>query len=204
MELWDQLWGIYGALGYGGANGERAQEALAILKKCLSELSRREKLQSQVYEEIQNITESIKNIDGVLAIVLFGSYSRGDFDEGSDIDLLVIFRSKEELKNGMKRIYSISARSDYFFQIICLTIDEIKYSPLLESILREGKIYHGKNILGTLLKSFKPYALITYSTVNLSLKERALIAQKLEGRVYRKYKYDGLIQQLGGYKVEEV
>ncbi|MEM2928318.1 MAG: hypothetical protein QXP60_05085 [Nitrososphaerota archaeon] len=44
LELWDQLWGIYGALGYGGANGERAQEALAILKKCLSELSRREKI----------------------------------------------------------------------------------------------------------------------------------------------------------------
>ncbi|MEM3406755.1 MAG: nucleotidyltransferase domain-containing protein [Nitrososphaerota archaeon] len=158
-------------------------------------------MQSQVYEEIQNITESIKNIDGVLAIVLFGSYSRGDFDEGSDIDLLVIFRSKEELKNGMKRIYSISARSDYFFQIICLTIDEIKYSPLLESILREGKIYYGENVLKALQNSFKPYALITYSTVNLSLKERALIAQKLEGRVYRKYKYDGLIQQLGGYKV---
>lgn len=158
-------------------------------------------MQSQVYEEIQNITESIKSIDGVLAIVLFGSYSRGDFDEGSDIDLLVIFRSKEELKNGMKRIYSISARSDYFFQIICLTIDEIKYSPLLESILREGKIYYGENVLKALQNSFKPYALITYSTVNLSLKERALIAQKLEGRVYRKYKYDGLIQQLGGYKV---
>ncbi|MEM2928319.1 MAG: nucleotidyltransferase domain-containing protein [Nitrososphaerota archaeon] len=158
-------------------------------------------MQSQVYEEIQNITESIKNIDGVLAIVLFGSYSRGDFDEGSDIDLLVIFRSKEELKDSMKRIYSISAKSDYFFQIICLTIDEIRHSPLLESILREGKIYYGENVLKALQNSFKPYALITYSTVNLSLKERALIAQKLEGRVYRKYKYDGLIQQLGGYKV---
>ena len=44
LELWDQLWGIYGALGYGGVNGERAQEALDILKKCLSELNRREKI----------------------------------------------------------------------------------------------------------------------------------------------------------------
>ncbi|MCP8316891.1 MAG: hypothetical protein H3Z52_07325 [archaeon] len=44
LELWDQLWGIYGALGYGGLNGERAEQALFILKKFLTELSRREKI----------------------------------------------------------------------------------------------------------------------------------------------------------------
>jgi len=44
LEAWDQLWGIYGALGYGGLNGERAKQALAILKECLTELSRREKI----------------------------------------------------------------------------------------------------------------------------------------------------------------
>jgi hypothetical protein len=44
LEAWDQLWGIYGALGYGGLNGERAKQALDILKKCLTELSRREKI----------------------------------------------------------------------------------------------------------------------------------------------------------------
>jgi len=44
LEAWDQLWGIYGALGYGGLNGERAKQAVDILKKCLTELSRREKI----------------------------------------------------------------------------------------------------------------------------------------------------------------
>jgi len=44
LEMWDQLWGIYGALGYGGLNGERAEQALAVLRKCLSELIRREKI----------------------------------------------------------------------------------------------------------------------------------------------------------------
>jgi len=44
LESWDQLWGIYGALGYGGLDGERAKQALAILKRCLTELSRREKI----------------------------------------------------------------------------------------------------------------------------------------------------------------
>jgi len=44
LEIWDQLWGIYGALGYGGLDGERAEQAVAILKKCLIELSGREKI----------------------------------------------------------------------------------------------------------------------------------------------------------------
>jgi len=44
LNSWDQLWGIYGALGYGGLNGERAKQALVILKECLTELSRREKI----------------------------------------------------------------------------------------------------------------------------------------------------------------
>ena len=44
LNIWDQLWGIYGALGYGGLNGKRAKQAVAILKECLTELSRREKI----------------------------------------------------------------------------------------------------------------------------------------------------------------
>ena len=41
---WDRLWGIYGALGYGGKNGDKAGEAEASARKCLSELSKRENI----------------------------------------------------------------------------------------------------------------------------------------------------------------
>jgi hypothetical protein len=39
---WDQLWGIYGALGYEGIDSGRAGQALEILRLCLRELGRRE------------------------------------------------------------------------------------------------------------------------------------------------------------------
>lgn len=42
LEAWDQLWGIYGALGYGGLNGERAKQAIELLKRCIIELSVKE------------------------------------------------------------------------------------------------------------------------------------------------------------------
>lgn len=44
VAAWDQLWGIYGALGYGGLDGERAEQALAVLKACVAELGRREEI----------------------------------------------------------------------------------------------------------------------------------------------------------------
>jgi len=44
LEAWDLLWGIYGTLGYGGLNGERASQAAVALKKALTELSEREKV----------------------------------------------------------------------------------------------------------------------------------------------------------------
>jgi len=159
-------------------------------------------LQSQVYEKIEHFVKEIKKIDGAIGIILFGSFSRGDYDEGSDIDLLVVFKDKKELNKGLKEIYKTTAKTDLFFQVIGLTLDELKGSSILESVLRDGKIYYANEDVKKLLTpTHKPYALVTYSTVNLSPKERVIFTQKLEGRHKGKYRYDGLIQELGGYKV---
>jgi predicted nucleotidyltransferase len=159
-------------------------------------------LQSQVYEKIEHVANEIKEIEGTISIVLFGSYSRGDYDEGSDIDLLIVFKDKKDLDKGLKKIYATTAKTDLFFQVIGLTLDELKNSPLLETALREGKIYYAKqNIKKLLTPTHKPYALITYSTANLNAKERVIFTQKLEGRHKGKYRYEGLIHKIGGYKV---
>ncbi|MCP8308026.1 MAG: nucleotidyltransferase domain-containing protein [archaeon] len=159
-------------------------------------------MQSQVYEKIEHFVNEIKKIDGAIGIILFGSFSRGDYDEGSDIDLLVVFKDKKELDKGLREIYKTTAKTELFFQVIGLTLDELKGSPFLESVLRDGKIYYAKEDVKKLLTpKHRPYALVTYSTANLSPKERVIFTQKLEGRHRGKYSYDGLIQELGGYKV---
>jgi len=159
-------------------------------------------LQSQVYEKIEAVVNNIKKIDGTISVVLFGSYSRGNYDEGSDIDLLVVFKDKKKLDKSLKEIYKTTAKTDLFFQVIGLTLNELKDSPLLESALRDGKIYYAKEEVKKLLTpTHKPYALITYSTANLNPKERVTFTQKLEGRGKGKYRYNGLVQKLDGYKV---
>jgi predicted nucleotidyltransferase len=151
---------------------------------------------------IERIVDKIREVEGTIAVVLFGSYSRGDFDEGSDIDLLVVFRDRSALNKSLREVYKATSESDLFFQVIGLTIDELKDSPLLELALRDGKIYYANEDVKKLLTpKHKPYALITYSTANLNPKERVSFTQKLEGRGKGKYRYEGLVRQLDGYKV---
>lgn len=144
----------------------------------------------------------MKMIKGVIGVVLFGSFSRGDYDEGSDVDLLVVFSDSDTLDKGLKEVYKATSESDLFFQVVGLTVDELKGSPLLELAMREGKTYYAnKDVQRLLISTHKPYALITYSTANLNPKERVVFTQKLEGRGKGKYRYEGLIRELGGYKV---
>ncbi|GAA4407575.1 hypothetical protein GCM10023187_28330 [Nibrella viscosa] len=54
------------------------------------------------------VTESMKTLygDKLAKIVLYGSYARGDFDEESDVDYLVILN--EEQVSPAKEVYKIS------------------------------------------------------------------------------------------------
>jgi len=159
-------------------------------------------LQSQVYDRIEHVVAKIKRIDGVVGIILFGGYARGDYDEGSDVDLLAIFRDKNALRQGSKELYSAASESDLFLQIVSLTVDELKSSNLLESAKREGKIYLANDDVKKLLDELhKAYALITFSSAKLSRKDKVVFTQELEGRGKGKYTYEGWIQRLGGYKV---
>jgi predicted nucleotidyltransferase len=159
-------------------------------------------LQSQVYEEIERVANEIASIEGVEAVVLFGSYARGDYTEGSDIDVLALFKRKADLEKKSTEIYGITTGSALFFQVICMTLEELQSSTLLESVLRDGKIlFSSQEARKSLTPIYKPYALVTYSTANLNAKQRVVFSQKLEGRRQNKYRYEGLIHKLGGYKV---
>lgn len=92
-------------------------------------------MQQWIYEAITHLADQLKNIEGVIGIVLFGSYSRGDYEEGSDIDLLLVLKDKEALITGQEKIYKITAQTDMFLQAIALTLDEVKASTLLDPLL---------------------------------------------------------------------
>lgn len=144
----------------------------------------------------------VKEINGVLAIIVFGSYARGDTHEGSDIDLLVLFARRKDLLIGRERLAGLRSRKRLFLQIISLTPGEFERSNLLDLIMREGKILYSKvKLMNLLSRRLKPFSVVTYSTSKLSEKDRVLFAQSLDGRGKGRYRYQGLIHQLGGFKI---
>jgi len=95
-----------------------------------------------VYEEVLRVVNRLKNVEGVVGLFLYGSFARGDYDEGSDVDLLVIFKDGRTLREGLEKIYVVTAETDLFIQAVLLTLDEFRNSPLFKTVLREGKVFY--------------------------------------------------------------
>lgn len=82
--------------------------------------------------------------DRLAHLVLFGSQARGDADEGSDIDVLVVLRGKvrpgEEISRTIDIVAALSL--DHHVVISCAFVGLDSYrahhSPFLRNIRREG------------------------------------------------------------------
>lgn len=104
---------------------------------------------SKIYqEEIKKITAQIIKDYQPEKIILFGSCARGNFSEGSDVDLLII---KETKDSRIDRIKKILLKVDYNlpFEPLVYTRDELEQrrklgdSFILE-VLSEGKVLYEK------------------------------------------------------------
>jgi len=153
-------------------------------------------------EEIEELGREIGEIKGVQAVILYGSYARGDFDEGSDVDLLIVFEDSPSLKHGWRSVMKITAKRNIFVQAVIMAVDELKSSALLSSILREGRILYAAHSFNLpRLAKYKPYALITYSLSKMSHPRKIKCIQTLYGRKSGKYTYNGVLTQLSGMKI---
>ncbi|MCA1995550.1 MAG: nucleotidyltransferase domain-containing protein [Coleofasciculus sp. S288] len=82
--------------------------------------------------------------DRLVKMVLFGSQARGDANESSDIDVLVVLKEQVNPGEEIKRTSHISAglSLQYDEVISCLFMDENRFThrngPLLRNIRKEG------------------------------------------------------------------
>ncbi len=53
-------------------------------------IEQRRLIREDVIRKAREFTEKVKNCLGKISVVLVGSYARGDFNEWSDIDILII------------------------------------------------------------------------------------------------------------------
>ncbi len=81
--------------------------------------------------------------DKFVELVLFGSYARGDYEFGSDIDVLLLVReklTKEEDKKISELSSAISLEYDMVITCFDCLLHDFKHrnSPFLLNIRREG------------------------------------------------------------------
>lgn len=99
-------------------------------------------------EEIKRIVSALRAYKPE-RIILFGSLARGDFDEDSDVDLLIVKDDPRKRTERICEIYRLirSPKRTIAVEPLVLTPREIKRavsegSFLLEDILKEGKVLY--------------------------------------------------------------
>lgn len=107
-----------------------------------------QKLPQKIKRILAEIKECLKKIygDTLKEVILYGSYARGDFINGSDIDIIILLeKMKEHIIEREKyfdAIWELSLEYDIVISIIPLKEEEYQTRnlPLILNVKREGVI----------------------------------------------------------------
>ncbi len=102
----------------------------------------------RVQKEISDIVSRLKNVYKPERIMLFGSWARGDFSEQSDVDFLLVKRTKRRPLWRRVDVRKI-AGTDIPMDVVVYTPREFEElqesgSAFFREILKEGKILYEK------------------------------------------------------------
>lgn len=100
---------------------------------------RRERRDGTVPVDVWNLLEEITNtfdskVDSFLELVLFGSYARGDYHAGSDLDLLLVYTDSEEDVKVIADYVIESLDADKEIQLLTAVVEK----PSVEQISASG------------------------------------------------------------------
>jgi uncharacterized protein (DUF433 family) len=127
----------------------KAGESISQIKSSYPHLTE-DKIRATLLWELKiilsEVKKELKNLykDDLVDIILYGSYARGDYNENSDIDLLVVLKSIEtagkETDKIVDAIYDINLKYNTLISIVPITYKDYKNinSPLLLNVREEG------------------------------------------------------------------
>jgi hypothetical protein len=116
-----------------------------VRKLCRVDIRRSQK----IFEKIERYRDRVVRKLNPRAIILFGSFARGDINEGSDVDIVVIANFKEPFLDRIKTLLDLNDR-------IGLPLEPVGYSPdefrkmrlennrFIEEVITRGKLIYGR------------------------------------------------------------
>jgi len=166
-------------------------------------------IQESVLPLISEILLKLMRIPKLTTAILYGSATRGELTETSDIDLMLVFdvphnpETGGELETAHRVLGEI--KTERRLQVVATNMKQALDPDFLDNISREGIIIYGKPIILTTENlRLKPCVIYTYSVKGLpqikkSRLQRALkgykVVRKLRGKVYKSEK-NGLLKTL--------
>ncbi len=154
---------------------------------------------------LNDLVEAISSIKEVLAIILFGSIAKGDYDEFSDYDILVIFKDKESMWRNWDELFRRVGRLNLLLHCIPKSLEEfLKSEPtFLNEIFKSGKLLYMKYPFQAHMRplDLKPFKLVTYDMSGLRQENKMKFYYKLYGKSGSNS--IGLVKKVDGIKVSE-
>lgn len=140
---------------------------------------------------LDDLTGRVREEDGVEAIILFGSYARGEFGRKSDVDLLVLVReTAERTERELRQVIVaevVDVESHYRLPMhLAPLVSQTAAlgTELLHDLWRDGVILFA--VAGTLARlqpsGLSPWVIIRYSASALAPDQRVRLSRHLFGR----------------------
>jgi predicted nucleotidyltransferase len=106
----------------------------------------KKKIPQKIKKILAEVKSCLKNIygDKLKDIILYGSYARGDFAKGSDIDLIILLEDMKEpyaeRNNYFNAIWELDLKYDTLISIIPFREEDYitRRAPLILNAKREG------------------------------------------------------------------
>jgi len=152
--------------------------------------------------DLSKIVDAVSKTQGVIGVFLFGSLARGDFDEFSDYDLLVVFGDKAVMWHNWDALFEAVGSLRMNLHVIPETLEELKSANpvFLDDLFRHGKVLFARLPLQVFSKpmGLEPYCLIVYDMGGLSYRDKMRVVYFL----FRKGGV-GTVAKMGGVKLIE-
>lgn len=149
--------------------------------------------------DLGDLVDSLKEMEEIVGVVLFGSAARGDSNEHSDYDLLIVFRDKKSMWKRWDELFRIVSDAKANIHAIPKGLDEFKRSNpvFLEQVYNQGRVLYSKFPFQVSLRPLatRPHVIVIYNMSELSYRDKV----RLRYRLYE----GGVLSRAGGIKLAQ-
>ena len=169
-----------------------------------------------MWKKLSYLSEKIvKANPETVAIILYGSYARGEAGKKSDIDILIILeRRNSVVEEKLADIIESTTVGKKIIPMFATPKDLTKTPYYIFDIIKDGIILY-KNVIKPFKLPFafgeKAMTIYTFSTTHLTQKKKTKLDRLLYGAEYtkvlktkkqkKKYSYPGILYKVGGKRL---